>query len=98
MRADKLLPRRGHLALGGRRDAVALEDIAHGLVADRVAQIRQSTHDTIVSPGAIFLRQTDNQVFQGLIDLWATQGLALLGTIKLLRDELLVPAQDGVGL
>jgi hypothetical protein len=26
------------------------------------------------------------------------QGLALLGTIKLLRDELLVPAQDRVGL
>ena len=29
--ADKLLPRRGRLALGSRRDAMALEDVPYGL-------------------------------------------------------------------
>src|SRR6266851_6801016 len=36
VRADTLLPRRGRLALRGQREAVALEDVAHGLIADRI--------------------------------------------------------------
>jgi hypothetical protein len=39
VRADKLLPRRGGLALWRWRDAMALEDVAHRLVADREAQV-----------------------------------------------------------
>src|SRR5207249_10813472 len=61
MRPDKLLPRGGRLALWRRWDTVALENVAHGLVTDRIAQVGQCPHDAIVAPRAIFLRQAHHQ-------------------------------------
>src|SRR5229473_7244959 len=57
VRADKLFPRRGGLALWRWRNAMTLEDVAHGLVADRIAQVGQSSHDAVVAPGAILPRR-----------------------------------------
>jgi hypothetical protein len=36
-------------------------------------------------PGAILLGYLYDQIFQGLVDAWATQGLALRGAIEFLR-------------
>src|SRR5207249_2228044 len=98
VRADKLLPRRGRLALGSRRYAMALEDVAHGLVTDRIAQVRQGADDAVIAPRAIFLGQAHHQGFQLLVDLGAAWGLALWRAIEFLGDKLPVPGEDGVGL
>src|SRR5207253_1050791 len=55
MRADALLPRGGGLALWRGRNAMALEDVAHGLVTHGMPQIGQCPDDAIVAPGAILL-------------------------------------------
>ena len=96
--ADKLLPRRGRLALGSRRDAVALEDVTHGLVADRIAEVGQGSDDAIIAPGAILLCQAHHQSFYLRVDRGTSETLTLLGAIKLLSDELAVPGKNGVGL
>src|SRR3989475_4849280 len=64
VRADKLLPRRGRLALRGRRDAMALEDVAHRLRTDRHAQIGEGADDPVIAPGAILLGYAYNQRFE----------------------------------
>src|SRR5215471_21569432 len=53
MDTDEFLPRRGGLAHGGRRDTVAFQDVPHGLVADTIAQVRQSADDVVIPPRAV---------------------------------------------
>jgi hypothetical protein len=55
MHADELVPCRGLLALRSRWNAMALEDVADRLVADRVSQVGQCPDDPILAPGAILL-------------------------------------------
>src|SRR3989442_15988950 len=98
MRADELLPCRGRLALWRRWEAMALEDVAHGLVTDRVPEVGQGAHDPVVAPGAILLRHADDQRLQLLVNRGTPRGLALLGTVTFLRHELTVPSENGVGL
>src|SRR6266446_9832348 len=97
MRPDKLLPRGGRLALWRRWDAMALEDVAHGLVTDRRAQVGQGPHDAIVAPRAIFLRQAHHQGLQLLGNRGSSWGLALWRAIAFLGDQLAVPAEDSIG-
>src|SRR5437879_2274310 len=61
MRADTLLPRGRRLPLWRWGDAVALENVPHRLVTDRIAQVRQRSSNAIVAPGTIFLGHADNQ-------------------------------------
>ncbi len=60
VRADTRLPRGRRLALWSRGDAMALQDVADGLVADSIPKIGQGADDPVVAPGAIFLRHTDD--------------------------------------
>jgi hypothetical protein len=64
MRTDELLPRGGRLPLWSRWDAVALEDIAHGLVTHGVSQVGQGSHDTVIAPGTILPRHAHDQGLQ----------------------------------
>src|SRR4029453_592224 len=64
MCADKLLPGRRLLTLWGRWNAAALEDIAHRLITDRVAQMGQSAGNTVIAPGAILLGHPHDESFQ----------------------------------
>jgi hypothetical protein len=41
-----------------------LQDVAHSLVADDAPEVGQDGDKTIVAPGAISLRHTDNQDLQ----------------------------------
>src|SRR6266705_1967272 len=87
VRADELLPRGGGLALWGRGDAMAFQDVAHRLVTDRIAQVGQGADNTVIAPGAVFLGHGG-----------ASRTLALRRAIELLGHQLAMPAQNGVGL
>ena len=76
---------------------MAFQDVAHGLVTDRVPEVGQGAHDPVVAPGAILLRHADDQRLQLLVNRGTPRGLALLGTVTFLRHELAVPSEDGIG-
>ena len=73
------------------------EDAAHRLITDRVPQMLQGTGNPVISPGAILLRQTDDQGLQLLVDAGTSWRFPLLGAVKLLCNQLPVPGQNGVG-
>jgi len=86
MRADEFLLCGGRLAFWSRRDAMALEHVAHGLLTDRVPEMGQGTHNAIIAPRAVLLGHADHQRLQLLVDLRPPQHLALLRAIKFLGD------------
>ena len=47
----------------GPGDAMALEDIADGLVADRIAQVAQSAHNPVIAPRAVLSGHPHHQAF-----------------------------------
>src|SRR5712691_1065233 len=97
MRTEKLLPRGRRLALWGRRNAMALEDVAHRLVTDRIAQVHQGSDNAVIAPRTVLLGHTDHQGFEVLIDLRSTWSLTLFGAIKLLRHKFAMPGENGIG-
>src|SRR5262249_42312120 len=96
MRADKLLPRGRRLALGSRRNTMALENVAHGLVTDREAQVGESANDPVIAPGAIRLGHTHDPGLDLLVNHRAARSLTLARAVELLRNELAVPGENGV--
>ena len=74
------------------------EDVAHGLIADLVAQMGQGAGNAIVAPAAIFLGHLDDQVFQFFIDTGTSRRLALAGAIEFVGGEFALPGEDGVRL
>src|SRR6266850_5629556 len=98
MHADKLLPGRGRLPLRSRRKAMALENVAHGLVTDGVPEVGQSADDPVVAPGTILPRQAQHQRLQLQVERRAPWYPALLGAVEFLRDECAVPGENRVGL
>src|SRR5438445_3727026 len=53
MRADELFPRGGALALWRWRETMTLENVAHRLGTDGVAQVRQGPDDAVIAPRTI---------------------------------------------
>src|SRR5262249_52099742 len=74
VRADELLPRRGLFTLRCWGNAVALQDVADGLITNRIAQVGQRADDPIIAPGAVFLGHTDHQGLESWVKFWATWG------------------------
>src|SRR5207245_2830238 len=98
VRADELLPYRGRLAFWRWRDTMALENIPHRLVTDRIAQVGEDADDPVVAPGTIFLGHADNQGLQLLVNWRTPWGLALWGAVKFLGHKRAVPAENRVRL
>src|SRR5712691_241143 len=98
MRADELLPRRGGLALWRRGETMTLQDVAHGLITDGVAQIGQCPHNAIVAPRTVLVRHANDQRLQLLVNGGSPWALPVFGAIKLLGHELTVPTKNRVGL
>jgi hypothetical protein len=73
---------------------VVLQDVPYSLITNTIAQMRQGPRDRIIAPAAIFLRHTDDQVFQRLINPGSSQRLALLGAVELLGHKFPVLRQD----
>ncbi len=74
------------------------QDIAHGLVTERVPEIGQGADNTIIAPGTILLRHAHHQRLQLRVDRGAPRRLALLRAVTLLGHELTVPAENRVRL
>src|SRR5262249_5986887 len=77
---------------------MALENVAHRLVAERQAQVGQGADNPVIAPGAMLLGHTHDQSLQLRVDPRATRSLTLRGAVTLLGHELAVPSEDGIGL
>src|SRR5262245_57801755 len=53
METDELPPRHGRFALRGWWDTVPFQDVAHRLVANTIAQVRQGPHNAVIAPRTI---------------------------------------------
>ena len=58
----------------------------------------QSPHNAVIAPRAILLGEAHDQGLECWIDLGASKRLALLGTVKLLRDAFPMPYQNRLRL
>ena len=74
------------------------QNVADGLIGNRVTQVGHRADDAVVAPAGVFPRHPDDERFQFFIEPWPPWILAMLGAIKLLRDQLSTPGQDRVGL
>ena len=72
VRANEVFPGCCVPAPRGRRDAVAVEDIADRLIRHGGAQIRQRSDDAIVAPAGILPGQAHHQAFDVMIDSGST--------------------------
>src|SRR2546425_11997549 len=86
------------LRSGAGGGAMALQDVAHGLVTHGVAQVRQGSDDAVITPRAIVLSHADDQRLQLWVNRGTPWGFAVFGAITLLGHERAVPAENGVGL
>src|SRR6266487_931731 len=98
MDPDELPPGYGLLALGSRWDAMAFEDGADRLVADRIAQVGQGTHDAVIAPRAILPGHPHHHIFDLLVNARTPNRLGPLGDITQRGGKFAVPGQYGVRL
>lgn len=95
---DEVGPGESGLAAVRGRYAMPLEDVADGLVADFVAEVAQSAHDAVITPGGVLSGELEDEFFDLRSDGWAT--LVSFGgvrAVELLGDEPSIPAQDRLG-
>ena len=81
------------MTVGRGFDAVTFEDVGDRARREVVAEVREGTQNTVVTPGPVLLRHADNQSFEIGICSWPSR-LSL--AVILLCDELPVPGQQGV--
>ena len=70
------------------------EDVADGLVAHVVAEVRERPDNAVVAPGTILDRELDDQFLNDAINSGPTGIGPLRRAIELLGDESSMPAQD----
>src|SRR2546422_5790837 len=98
MAPDELPPGHGLLALRSRWDAMAFEDVADRLVADRIAQVGQGTHDAVIAPRAILPGHPHDEAFNLLVNARTPNRLVWRRGVNRLIDELAGPGEDRIGL
>jgi hypothetical protein len=64
-----------------------LENIAHCLIGDVVANIGQGTLDPILAPSWVFLGKSQDQVDDDLADSWSADVLPLIAVVPLLGNQ-----------
>ncbi len=67
VKTDELVPRGGLRALWRWGNAMMLENIPYALVAERVSQVGQGSHDAVIAPGAILAGHPHHEVFDLLV-------------------------------
>src|SRR5439155_20827468 len=70
MRADELLRGGGRPAFWSGRNTMTFEDVAHGLVTDRVPEVGEGADDPIVAPGAMLPGQANDPALPALDRWW----------------------------
>src|SRR5215813_9082841 len=98
MHTDELTPGRGLLPLRSRWDAVTLEDVAHGLIAQRVAQMVECPHHAIVTPRTILSSHAYHQRFYYRVNTRTSNRFARRSAIICLGNACTMPGKDGLRL
>jgi hypothetical protein len=97
MHLQKLPPAHARLAaLRGGLQVMATEDITHRNLVDGMPQICQGALNAAIAPARILLGHLDREAFDLLGHGWPTTLGAARAPVKLLGDQSLVPAQEGV--
>src|SRR5688572_3749753 len=96
MCCNELLPSRALTPLRCWCDAVALEDIAHGLIRNNMAKIGQCSDDPVIPPPRVLSSHPDNELSHLSRDPRPPRIGAVLRTIELLSDEPSVPGEDRI--
>ena len=76
---------------------MTFQNVPDGLITHLVAEGRQCAGDPVVPPGSIVFRETDNQLFDFLVNPRTTGVLSVLRPVELLRHQAPMPGQDGLG-
>src|SRR5438132_1224815 len=93
----KLRPAHARLAsLRCRIDMMAAQDVAHRELVDVMSEIRQRALHATVTPGGVLLGHAHDQLLDFLSDTRSAKLLSLRAAVKLLRDQSVVPAQEGL--
>src|SRR5688500_14928296 len=93
LRCDALLPGRGLTTLRSRCDPMPLENVPDGLIRYVMAEVGESTANSVISAAGVFSRRLDDQaLYPG-----AGRRPAWIGTvlrdIELLRREFAIPGE-----
>src|SRR5262245_26203556 len=72
------------------------QEVSHGDLVDVMADIGQRPLDAAVPPGRVVVGHLQDECFNLIRDTGPSQLIALLATVKLLSDELFVPAHEGI--
>ena len=89
---QKISPRHRAAVLASRCNAMSAQNIANGLIRNRVPQVGQGADDTVVAPAGVLPRNAHDQSFKLFIDRRSSRISAVVGAIELLRDQLSVPS------
>src|SRR5262245_11715196 len=95
---DELAPCHGLLTLRRGWETVTLENVAYRLIAERIAEIGQSTHDAVIAPRAVLPCHPHHQGFNLLVHARTTGRCTGLGAITLRSSELAIPSEACVCL
>jgi len=97
MQLEELRPTHPGLApLGSRFHMVAAQDVTHGDRIDGMPQVGQRALDPSIAPGRILFCHLDGEPLDVLCHWWPPQRCAARAPVELLRDEAVIPAQEGV--
>ncbi len=83
-------------ALRRRLSGVPAQDVAHGDLVENIVQVRQGPLDTAIPPRGILFCHAYDKLLDLLGDTRSPKLLSLGAPVELLRDQSLVPAQEGV--
>ena len=98
MRVDKLFPRCRSPSRWCSFDAAFLENVAHRLVANDMAEVAHLAGDPVIAPLGILFGHANNKSFDLICDHGsANRLLSALRVVPLLRNQFPVPAEDRVG-
>jgi len=60
MSCEEVFPGRDLASLGSRRNAVPSEDVLHGLIRQRMAEVGECTDDAVIAPARVLSRHADH--------------------------------------
>src|SRR2546430_16601267 len=75
---------------------VATQKVPHRDGVDGMPHVRQSTLDAPIAPGGVLLGHLDGELLDLLRHWWPPQLGTVFTPVELLRNQALVPAQQGI--
>ncbi len=96
MSSEEVPPLRSLSAFWCRYDSMFLENVGDRGASYDVSEVIESPEDSRVTPGCVLVGEADNELADLGHDSWAAPA-STSGEVMLQRNELSVPAKNGVG-